>query len=71
MATQPVKDVRPILNSFQDKSNIVSEFEVREARLREQWKKDHGRGGQPNAGNFLAKLMGMPTSEPKDAIGHH
>ena len=74
LATQPVKDVRPILNSFQDKSNIVSEFEVREARLREQWKKDHGRGGQPNAGNFLAKLMGMPTSEPKmplDIIREH
>ncbi|EMG49745.1 Mitochondrial import inner membrane translocase subunit TIM50, partial [Candida maltosa Xu316] len=73
LATQPVKDVRPILNSFQDKSNVVAEFGEREKKLRQQWKKDHP-SGQPNAGNFLAKLLGMPTSEPKmplDIIREH
>ena len=82
LATQPVKDVRPILNSFKDKSNIVQEFAEREAKLREQWKKDNKHlfdsANRPNAGNFLASLMGVPTSsvnkEPKmplDIIREH
>ena len=66
LATQPVKDVRPILNSYKDKSNIVAEFAERENKLREQWRKDHGgNNGKPNAGNFIAKLLGIPVPEPK------
>ncbi|EGW35249.1 mitochondrial inner membrane protein required for protein import [Spathaspora passalidarum NRRL Y-27907] len=77
LATQPVKDVRPILKTFTDKSKIVDEFAERERKLREQWNKDHKHSNQPNAGNFLAKLMGMPTAltkEPKmplDIIREH
>lgn len=73
LATQPVKDVRPILNSFNDKSNIVDEFTQREAKLRQQWKKDHPQD-KPNAANFLAKMLGMPVQEPKmplDIIREH
>ncbi|KAG8204845.1 TIM50, partial [Candida africana] len=75
LATQPVKDVRPILNSYKDKSNIVAEFAERENKLREQWRKDHGgNNGKPNAGNFIAKLLGIPVPEPKmplDIIREH
>ncbi|CAK9435595.1 uncharacterized protein LODBEIA_P03220 [Lodderomyces beijingensis] len=74
LATQPVKDVRPILNSFQDKSNIVDEFTEREKKLRQQWAKDHKNSGQPNAGTFLAKFLGMPVPEqkmPLDIIREH
>ncbi|CAI5757323.1 unnamed protein product [Candida verbasci] len=75
LATQPIKDVRPILNSFQNKSNIVEEFTIREKKLRDQWSKDRkGAGNAPNAGNFIAKLLGMPVSEPKmplDIIREH
>lgn len=82
LATQPVKDVRPILNSFQDKRNIISEFEERERKLRAQWQADNkhlfASANRPNAGNFLAKLMGVPASsvnrEPKmplDIIREH
>lgn len=82
LATQPVKDIRPILNSFKDKSNIVEEFAEREQKLREQWRQDNkhlfDNANRPNAGNFLAKLMGVPQSslnkEPKmplDIIREH
>lgn len=74
LATQPVKDVRPILNSFKDKSNIVDEFSERERKLREQWSRDHRGAGLPNAGNFLAKFLGMPVPEqkmPLDIIREH
>lgn len=73
LATQPVKDVRPILNSFTNKFNIVDEFSQREAKLRQQWKKDHPQD-KPNAANFLAKMLGMPVLEPKmplDIIREH
>ncbi|KAI5958430.1 TIM50 [Candida margitis] len=73
LATQPVKDVRPILNSFNDKKNIVDEFTQREAKLRQQWSKDHPTD-KPNAANFLAKMLGMPVQEPKmplDIIREH
>lgn len=82
LATQPVKDVRPILNSFRDKANIIDEFTDRELKLREQWRKENkhlfDNAKRPNAGNFLASLMGVPTSsvnkEPKmplDIIREH
>lgn len=82
LATQPVKDVRPILNSFKDKNNIIEEFLEREAKLRQQWMKDNqhlfANAHRPNAGTYLAKLMGVPASsinkEPKmplDIIREH
>lgn len=80
LATQPVKDVRPILKSFNDKSNMLAEFQAREAKLREKWRAEnkHLFENRPNAGNFLGKMMGMPTStlnkEPKmplDLIREH
>lgn len=82
LATQPIKDVRPILNSFEDKSNIIPEFEVREANLRARWRADNKhlleRANKPNAGSFFASLMGIPQSsvnkEPKmplDVIREH
>ncbi|KAK6465510.1 mitochondrial inner membrane protein required for protein import [Scheffersomyces coipomensis] len=80
LATQPVKDVRPILSSFKDKSNIIEEFTERERLLRERWAKDNqhllNQTGKPNAGNFLAQLFGVPSfnKEPKmplDIIREH
>lgn len=82
LATQPIKDVRPILKSFEDKTNIVEEYAQREAKLREAWKRDNKhlleRAHKPNAGSFIASLMGIPQSlvnkEPKmplDIIREH
>lgn len=80
LATQPVKDVRPILSSFEDKHNIIAEFKVREAKLRAKWTEEnkHLLGNRPNAGNFLAGLLGMPASSlnkgpkmPLDIIREH
>ena len=82
LATQPIKDVRPILSSFNDKSNIVEEYTAREAKLRQKWREDNKhlleRAHKPNAGNFIASLMGIPQSsvnkEPKmplDIIREH
>lgn len=73
LATQPSKDVRPILNSYPDRYKIAEEFKVREAVLREQWKKENSK---PNASNFLATLLGTPAlaKEPKmplDIIREH
>ncbi|KAI5964861.1 TIM50 [Candida pseudojiufengensis] len=73
LATQPVKDVRPILNSFNDKSNIVEEFQKRETILRNQWLKDHPQN-KPNATQFLTKLLGIPQHDikmPLDIIREH
>ena len=82
LANQPIKDVRPILDSFKDKSNIIEEFAVREAELRRRWREDNKhlleRAKKPNAGNLFASLMGIPLSsvnkEPKmslDLIREH
>lgn len=80
LATQNIKDVRPVLNSFKDKYQLVEEFQERENKLRASWRKEnqHLFDNKPNAGNFLAKLMGLPTTsinkEPKmplDVIREH
>lgn len=82
LATQPVKDVRPILSSFKDKNGIIEEFQEREANLRKQWAKENqhllANANRPNAGTFLAGVMGVPPSsvsrEPKmplDIIREH
>lgn len=80
LATQNIKDVRPVLNSFHDKNHLIEEFQERERKLREQWMKEnkHLFTNRPNAGNFLAKLMGVPSSQinkepkmPLDIIREH
>ncbi|OBA19979.1 HAD-like protein, partial [Metschnikowia bicuspidata var. bicuspidata NRRL YB-4993] len=82
LATQPVKDVRPILSSFTDKSSIVEEYSAREAKLRQKWMEDNKhlleRAHKPNAGSFIASLMGIPQSSvnkqpkmPLDIIREH
>lgn len=81
LATQPIKDVRPILKSF-DKDNILEEYAQREKTLRQRWAEDNkdllSRANKPNAGNFIASLLGIPQSsvnkEPKmplDLIREH
>lgn len=81
LATQPIKDVRPIIKSF-DKDNILEEYAEREKKLRERWAADNkdllSRVNKPNAGNFIASLLGIPQSsvnkEPKmplDLIREH
>lgn len=81
LATQPIKDVRPILKSF-DKDRILDEYDEREAKLRKQWALDNkdllNRVNKPNAGNLIASLLGIPQSsvnkEPKmplDLIREH
>lgn len=80
LATQNIKDVRPILNSFGDKSNLIEEFNEREKKLRAKWKEDnkHLFSNKPNAGNLIAKLLGLPSSQinkepkmPLDIIREH
>ncbi|EGV66818.1 mitochondrial inner membrane protein required for protein import [Yamadazyma tenuis] len=80
LATQNVKDVRPILESFSDKYKLIEEYQERENKLRTKWKQEnkHLFTNRPNAGNFLAKLMGVPSNsinkEPKmplDVIREH
>ncbi|GMM34372.1 protein translocase subunit [Saccharomycopsis crataegensis] len=53
-----LKDVRPILSTFNNCEKIPEEFAVREAALREKWNKDHAQGN-----NFAAKLLGLPTAK--------
>ncbi|VEU21505.1 DEKNAAC102719 [Brettanomyces naardenensis] len=57
LATQPVKDVRPVLASFKDKKKIPEEFAVREQRLRDEWNSEQ-KARQSNS--FLANLLGIP-----------
>lgn len=80
LATSPVKDVRPILATFNDKSQIVEEFEVREQKLREKWMQDNKHLlNRPNAASFLASLTGTRPSSllssgpkmPLDIIREH
>lgn len=69
LATQPVKDVRPILASFKDKSNIVNEFAERERLLRAQWyeKNKHLIDGSTKLKNLLSRLMGVEPSTSSSA----
>jgi import inner membrane translocase subunit TIM50 len=68
LATQQVKDVRPVLASYKDKTKIPEEFNQRVAKLREEFEgKQSKRGGA----NFLTGLLGMPSLKqkfPLDAI---
>lgn len=81
LATQPIKDVRPILKLF-DKDHVLEEYAEREKKLRQRWAEDNkdllSRANKPNAGNFIASLLGIPqlsvNKEPKmplDIIREH
>lgn len=68
LATQQVKDVRPILSSFKDKSKISDEFLIRANKLRQEFEKDQAKKGSTN---ILNKLLGLPVVKqkfPLDAI---
>lgn len=63
LATQPVKDVRPILKSFEG-SNIPDEYAKREAiarkKFEEQWYKEH----KGNGNNWAAAFLGIKPPAP-------
>lgn len=59
IATQPVKDVRTILASFDDRKQIPLEFARREQKLREEWAKEQK---EKQSHSFLANLLGIPPS---------
>ncbi|CUM64936.1 uncharacterized protein PRCAT00002554001 [Priceomyces carsonii] len=82
LATQNIKDVRPIITSFKDKSHIIEEYTEREAKLRQKWREENkhllNSSNRPNAGNLLASVLGVPQNtinkEPKfplDIIREH
>ncbi|KAF3986544.1 hypothetical protein FT663_00375 [Candidozyma haemuli var. vulneris] len=82
LATQPIKDVRPVIKSFSESDDVITEYKKREARLREKWKEENKhlfeRAGKPNIGTFLGSMVGMSPSalskEPKmplDLIREH
>lgn len=64
MATQNIKDVRPILNSFQDKSNIIEEYGAREKKLREKWYEEnkHLIENSNRLNSILSTLMGVSNT---------
>lgn len=82
LATQPIKDVRPVIKSFSQSDDVIAEYKEREARLRAKWKEENKhlfeRAGKPNVGTFLGSMVGMSPSalskEPKmplDIIREH
>lgn len=76
LATQPLKDVRPVISSFPKDNSVIDEYKKREATLRQKWREDNKdaieRAHKPNAGSFFAKMLGLPTQllnkEPKMPI---
>ncbi|CAM9023807.1 unnamed protein product [Wickerhamomyces anomalus] len=68
LATQQVKDVRPILSSFKNKAHISEEFSERSEKLRQEFEKDQAK---KESTNLLNKLLGLPVVKqkfPLDAI---
>ncbi|CAB4255818.1 similar to Saccharomyces cerevisiae YPL063W TIM50 Essential component of the Translocase of the Inner Mitochondrial membrane (TIM23 complex) [Maudiozyma barnettii] len=59
LATQQPTDVKPILNSFNDKYELPQEFEIRVERLREKFQAEQS---QKINGNWALKLLGVSTS---------
>lgn len=63
LATQPIKDVRPILKSFEG-TNIPDEYTKREAiarkKFEEQWHKEHSQ----NANNWASAFLGIKPPVP-------
>lgn len=61
IATQPISDIRPILNSFHDKSKIPEEFQQREQSLREKFEEDMKKRKQPSRVlETVAKILSLP-----------
>lgn len=66
LATQPLKDVRPILDSFLDKTKIPEEFLERENLLRQKFEEDFKAKQALNPGsNWAASLLGLPASQQR------
>ncbi|KAH3687930.1 hypothetical protein WICPIJ_001086 [Wickerhamomyces pijperi] len=61
LATQQVKDVRPILASFKDQTKIPEEFEQRVAKLRADFDRDQAK----KSGSFLNSILGLPSAKAK------
>lgn len=59
LATQQVNDVRPILNSFHDKTKIPQEFEERVVKLKSKFNQDQRAKSQ---GNWALQLLGVANS---------
>lgn len=65
LATQQVSDVRPILNSYQDKTKIPEEFEQRVAKLKEKF---YSEQSAKASGNWALKALGvsaLPSQQAK------
>lgn len=62
LATQQVKDVRPILASYLDKSKLPEEFNNRVNKLRAAFEKEQAK--KENA-SFFNKVLGLPTLKQK------
>ncbi|ODV69216.1 HAD-like protein [Hyphopichia burtonii NRRL Y-1933] len=62
LANQPLKDIRPIMSTF-DKSNIIEEFDKREKLLREKWYEEnkHKMQGSNLIGKVFSTLMGVES----------
>lgn len=60
LATQQVKDVKPILNSFHDKYNLPMEFHERVNKLREKFNNEQ-KNKSKNSGNQLMQLFGVKS----------
>lgn len=61
LATQQIKDVRPILASFKDKTKIPEEFNERVAKLRADFERDQAK----KSGSFLNSILGLPSAKQK------
>lgn len=59
LATQQVSDVKPILNSFNDKNNIPIEFNERAAKLKSKFVEEQKKKAQ---GNWAISLLGVSSS---------
>lgn len=62
VATQPVKDVRPILKSFQG-TNVPEEYARREAIARKQWEEDWKKK-HSQSNDWAAAVLGMKPQVP-------
>ncbi|ODV64229.1 protein translocase subunit TIM50 [Ascoidea rubescens DSM 1968] len=60
IAAQPnIKDIRPIIRTFEDKFKIPEEFHQREMKLREEFKKEYELKKKNHKGNWAFKLLGL------------
>ena len=59
LATSHTKDVRNVLNSYNDKSKIPQEFAIKEHQMREEWKESQER---KKSNDIFSTLLGIPPS---------